>query len=279
MKDTLAEIKEDKIMRILSLILSLVAAPVAAHEFWLEPVAYQVAADGSLEADIVNGQNFTGSKLAYLPQRFANFVLFADDAAARVQGRPGDMPALQQAPVGEGLNIAAYQAKNATVSYENWEKFQNFVDHKDFGDVLTRHRERGLPEDGFSEVYSRYSKTLFGVGNSIGADRRVGLETEIVALTNPYTDDLSDGMRVQLFYRENVRADTQVEVFQKAADGNVTVELYRTDAQGIASIPVQPGYSYMVDAVVLREPNDALAELTGSYWETLWANLTFAVPE
>jgi hypothetical protein len=266
-------------MRILALFLALVAVPAAAHEFWIEPLDYQVAADGKLEGNIVNGQEFAGAKLAYLPQRFVNFVIFAGDQSARVEGRPGDTPALQQDAVAEGLNIAAYQANNATVDYETWDKFQGFVDHKDFGDVRSVHEARGLPVDGFQEVYSRYSKSLFGVGNSEGSDRRVGLETEIVALTNPYTDDLSGGFQVQVFYRNDVRAGTQVEVFKKAPNGIVEIALYRTNENGIATFPVEPGHAYMVDAVVLREPSATLAERSGAVWETLWANLTFAVPE
>jgi len=266
-------------MRILALVLSLFAAPLAAHEFWIEPVEYQIPAGGQLQADIVNGEEFAGSGLSYLPNRFTNFVLFLGEEAERVSGRPGDVPALQQDPLGEGLHIAAYQANNATVDYETWEKFQRFVDHKDFGDVLSRHRERGLPEERFREVYSRYAKSLMAVGDGAGADRRVGLETEIVALTNPYTDDLASGMRVQVYYRNDLRADTQVEVFEKGPDGRVAIGLYRTDAEGIAVIPVKPGYRYMVDAVVLREPNIELREVSGGVWETLWANLTFAVPE
>lgn len=266
-------------MRIFALIVSLLASPVAAHEFWIEPLDYQIGANGKLEADIVNGQEFTGAKLAFLPQRFVNFLVFAGDQVARVEGRPGDQPALNQAPLAEGLNVAGYQAQNAIVTYENWESFQNFVDHKDLGDVRTRHSARGLSENGFKEVYSRYSKSLIGVGHSEGADRRMGLETEIVALANPYTDDLSGGMTVQVFYRDTMRADTQVEVFEKAANGAVEISLYRTDAEGIARFPVKPGFRYMVDAVVLREPTVALNERSNAVWETLWANLTFAVPQ
>lgn len=266
-------------MRILALILGLLASPLAAHEFWIEPLAYQVEADGTLEADIVNGEEFTGGKLAYLPQRFVNFLIFTQDEVTRVAGRPGDTPALNQTAPAEGLNIAGYQATNAIVTYEEWQKFQNFVDHKDFGDVLARHEARGLSPDGFKEIYSRYAKSLIGVGNSLGVDRRVGLETEIVALTNPYTDDMASGMQVQVFYRNDARADTQVEVFEKAANGAVEISLYRTNAEGIATFPVKAGYRYMVDAVVLREPTPELQEASGAVWETLWANLTFAVPE
>ena len=266
-------------MRILALILTLVAAPVTAHEFWIEPTDYQIDADGSLEANIVNGQEFAGLKLAYLPQRFVNFMLFAGEESARVTGRPGDNPALNQEPVAQGLNIAAYQSTYATVDYDDWESFQRFVDHKDFGDILSVHEARGLPLEGFEEVYSRHAKTLIGVGDSAGADRRVGLETEIVALTNPYVDDLGSGFRVQVYYRNDVRAQTQVEVFEKAPNDTVAISLYQTDENGVSVFPVRAGYSYMVDAVVLREPSARLAEQTGAVWETLWANLTFAVPD
>lgn len=266
-------------MRILTLVLSLLAAPLAAHEYWLEPQDFQLPADGRLVADIVNGQDFDGNKLAYIPQRFAHFITLLGDRAVSVPGRVGDRPALQMDSLGEGLHVVAYQAKNATISYENWAKFQRFVEHKAFGDILTRHQARGLPMENFKEVYARYSKTLIGVGNSAGSDRRTGLETEIVALTNPYTDPLTNGMQLQLFYGNTVRANAQIEVFEKSPTDAVTVAFYTTNSQGIAAVAVKPGYTYMADAVVLREPSAALATETGAVWETLWANLTWGVPE
>jgi hypothetical protein len=35
----------------------------------------------------------------------------------------------------------------------------------------------------------------------------------------------------------------------------------------------------MLDSVVLREPSDEALEATGAVWESLWASLSFAVPE
>ena len=262
-------------MRVLALIFSIFAAPAIAHEFWIEPTAYQVNADTNLEANIVNGEEFSGGKLPYLPQRFVNFVLFSGDRSARVGGRPGDLPALQQAPVAEGLNIAAYQANNQTVDYENWEKFQRFVDHKDFGDILSQHEARGLPLSNFTEVYSRHAKTLIGVGDSAGADRRVGLETEIVALTNPYDGAYSGQMSLKLLYKGKLRPNAQVEVFEQSDDNRVRVFMTRTNANGVASIRTKPGHSYLVDAVVLRVPESGDTRVA---WETLWAALTFKHP-
>lgn len=260
------------------LLATLIAAPVAAHELWLEPLAYQVEPDGQLQARIINGEGFSGTALPYLPQRFQHFVLSTETRNITVPGRAGDAPGLNMAATEEGLHVVAYQSRPQSISYETWEKFQKFADHKDFGDVRTRHDARGLPAEGFKESYIRFSKTLIGVGTAAGADKRMGLETEMVALTNPYTDDLSDGMRLQLFYGQDVRANVQIEVFEKAPGVDVKITLVRTDDNGIATIPVRSGMSYQLDAVVLREPSPAVADNTGAAWETLWANLTFQAP-
>lgn len=265
-------------MRKFALLLALLAGPVTAHEFWIEPTQYQVPTDGRLTANIVNGQNFEGVILPFIPQRFTHFKNFVGAKSIDVTGRTGDTPALDNAPLAEGLNIIAYQARYATVDYETFEKFAKFAEHKDLGDLLPRHQERGIPLENFKEIYARFSKTLIGVGNSVGEDRRVGLETEIVARTNPYTDDLSGGVKVQLYYQANALADSQIEVFEKAPDDTVTIFLVRTDDAGIATIPVKSGYSYMADAVVLRDPSEALQTSSGAVYETLWANLTFQAP-
>lgn len=249
-----------------------------AHELWIEPLDYQVAPGGQLQARLFNGEEFAGTNLPYLPPRFRHFIVFADDRSVQVPGRPGDTPALNMSAVAEGLHVVAYQSTPSTLTYQEWAKFQKFADHKDFQDARARHDARGLPESDFKEAYIRFSKSLIGVGDSAGADRRMGLETELVALTNPYTDDMRSGMRVQLFYGSEPRRNEQVEVFEKAPDGSVTITLLRTDANGVATVPVTSGMTYQLDAVVLREPSPALAQETGAVWETLWANLTFAVP-
>lgn len=265
-------------MRALFLILGLLGTPALAHEFWIEPSDYTIDAQTMIRGDLVNGQDFAGGRQPYLTQRFVRFQMFALGRAGNVPGRNGDNPALSVAPAGDGLHVIAYQSRPASLDYESWEKFQNFIDHKDFGDVRSQHDARGLPESGFKEIYTRYSKSLVGVGSGAGSDQRTGLETEIVALTNPYTDNLSGGMQFQLFYGNAPRANARFEVFEKSPSGSVSVTFYQTDGNGRVTVPVKSGYSYMADAVVLREPSAALASSSGAAYETLWANMTWAVP-
>lgn len=252
------------------------AVSAAAHEFWISPVEYQVPADGTITADIRVGEAFSGAAYAYIPQNFRRFDLVQGDSVVPVQGRIGDRPALNMAAPGDGLWVAVHQTSDIVLRYRERDLFVGFVTHKDFEWVLAEHAARGLPDTGFGEQYSRYAKALVAVGDGRGADREVGLLTEIVALANPYTDDLSAGLPVKVLYRGAPRADVQVEVFARDAQGEVTVTLLRTDAAGEAVVPVAAGTEYLVDSVVMR-PMDPVAP-DDPVWESLWAALTFRVP-
>ncbi|SDE11617.1 DUF4198 domain-containing protein [Limimaricola pyoseonensis] len=266
-------------MRAIALCLALFAPPAAAHEFWIEPLEWQIEANDMVRADLVNGSDFEGPRFAFLPQRFERFTLHAGGEAFAVESRLGSRPALDMAAPAEGLLVAAYVSVPSVVTYDERETFDSFVAHKDLSAVAGAHDARGLPEAGFKEVFTRYSKALIGVGDAEGKDERLGLETELVALDNPYAGDLTNGIRVQLYYGDAARADAQVELFARDADGHVELTLHRTDAEGVAVLPVAPGHDYLANAVVLREPAAGVAAETGAVWESLWAALTFAVPD
>ena len=243
---------------------------------------WQPPADGILTGDLVNGEAFEGVRLPYLPQRTESYIRLHAGNIAEVEMRLGARPGLEIPASGNGLHVIAHQTSYSTVTYDEFAAFLRFAAHKDLlgGEeaVLTAHRTRELPEDTFREAYARFAKTLVGVGDGAGEDQRLGLETELVALDNPYTDDLSEGMRVRLYYQGAPRTDEQVEIFERAPDGSVAISTVRTDMRGTAVIGVKPGHDYQLDAVVLREPSAALAAETDAVWETLWANLTFSVP-
>ncbi|MEL7107213.1 MAG: DUF4198 domain-containing protein [Pseudomonadota bacterium] len=268
-------------MRKITLALSLVVASITGaaqgHEFWIDPLTFFVTPGTPIRADIKVGENFKGTPSVYLPSRFNRFDIGTAAGFAAVQSRQGDRPALNQiAP--NGLAVVVHETTNSQLTYTEFAKFEKFVAHKDANWVIDEHRARGLPEDEFVEVYSRYAKSLIAVGSGQGADRNVGLLTEIVALANPYTDNVSNGIPVRVLYRSAPRAGAQVEVFERAPGGDVRVFLVTANASGEARIPVKAGYSYMLDSVVLRAPEGAAAQNPKAVWESLWANLTFAVP-
>ena len=177
----------------------------------------------------------------------------------------------------DGVTVVAYAARMARLTYDNWDKVLSFARHKDAPWVVDRHAARGLPRERVTEGYWRFSKTLLSGGAPSGADMDTGMVTEFVAQSDPYAPGTTH-FTAQLLYDGAPRADAQVEMWEKTGD-DVTRTLHRTDDEGLVTLPVRAGFRYMIDAVVIREPQSDAARDAGVMWESLWANMTFAVPE
>ncbi len=255
-----------------------IALPAFAHEFWLAPQNYQPQTGTTLQVQLRNGQNFKGVEIGYFDKRIEMFDWLQNDTRTPVSSRTGDFPALTMPLEQDGLMVLAYESTFSTLQYSHLAKFLKFADHKGFEDAEARHKLRGLSEGRFTELYSRLCKTLIGVGHARGQDQETGMETEFVALTNPYTDDLTNGLKVKLLYQGNPRPNAQIEVFERKPDQSVEITIQHTDAQGHAVIQVRPQHSYLLDAVVLREPDETLGGRENAVWETLWASMTFYAP-
>lgn len=250
------------------------ATALHAHEFWIEPERYQVAPQEEIRARFRNGENLEGVALPFFERRSLRFERVLGGIREAVTPRSGDNPAFVWAAPSQGLLVIAHETAPSRITYKTWDKFAAFAEHKGFAGIRARHAARGLPEDGFTETYTRHVKALVAVGNGTGMDQALGLATEFVALANPYTDDLSGGLPVRLLLDGAPRPDALIEVFARDANGTVRVTTTRTDAKGEARVPVTQDTEYFLDAVVLRPaPEDDIA-----VWETLWAGIGFRIP-
>ena len=255
----------------------MLASPAIAPELWIEPIDYQLRTSDNVVAHIKNGENFEGMEIPYLPINFEHFVILGANQVAGVVSRLGDRPALDQTAPDSGLNIIVYESEPTTISYDSFEKFEAFAINHGVDDMAKTHFARGLPSGRFTEVYTRYSKSLISAGNARGADRHIGLEAELVALENPYLLKAATDIRVQLFFNGAPRPDSQLEMYSKASSGELSASVHYTNADGIAVLPIVAGSEYMLNTVIFRQPHERHRD-TNAVWETLWANLTFAVP-
>lgn len=252
---------------------------ISAHEFWIEPLEFQVENNAAVVAHLRNGELFEGTAQSFSERTNTRIDAVMGDALIPITGRLGDRPAIELVPTNrDGLMVLVHEAAPSTLTYKEWPKFLKFVAHKDFTDALTQHEARKWPKENFKESYTRHSKSLVAIGSGAGTDRALGLKTEFVALDNPYLPDFDGTFDVELLHQGSPRADAQIEVYARDAQGLVNVTITRTDAQGRAAIPVTAGMDYMLDAVVLRPLEGATTASDGPIWETLWASMTFAVP-
>lgn len=253
------------------------AAAARAHEFWIEPADFTLGPDQDLVAALLIGPEFVGATFPYLPQRFERFDLISGDETFALPGRIGDDPALNVSDLPEGLAILAYVSTPSLVTYEDMAVYASFIAEKNLDWLPARNAERGLSVPGLTERFTRYAKSLVGVGNAAGEDRAVGLRTEIVAGLNPYRDDITGGMPMTVLLEGNPRREVPVEIFQRLPDGEVTYETTYTDDTGRVLLEPRPGAVVLVNSVAML-PIDP-PEADGAAWHSLWASITFAIPE
>lgn len=250
--------------------------PAAAHEFWLDAQDYTLDIGQELRVDIRVGQDFKGNKYSFNPNQFYDFSATDVDGKTPIDGRIGDQPAVGMTPVNEGLLVLNHFATAQLLTYQDDGKFEDFILSKGLDWVLEEHVARGLPVFGFGEGYTRFAKALIAVGDGAGRDAHTGMPFELVALQNPYTDDISNGLPVRLFLGADGITDIQIDIFRRPADGSDVVKTHVvTDETGLAFIPIVDGDIYMVNAVHMIKPSDEDIERTTAVWHSLWASLTF----
>jgi uncharacterized GH25 family protein len=259
---------------LLSIIFNL-STPVLSHEFWVSPISYDISIDKKIEAHLRVGQNFRGSTYFYNTGDFRIFQLLLNNKNTPVLGNLGDSPPLSMQISQEGLAIIIYETKNNQVKYSEWQKFKDFVIHKDLSYVLDQHIKRGIPRTNFIELYTRYAKSLVAVGHGNGEDREVGLKTEIIALRNPYTSSM-EYMPLLLLLDGKPKPFAQIEVFEKSFESIVTTKMYKTDSFGKVSVPIKQNHEYLIDSVTMV-PENAKDFQKDPVWRSLWASLTFKV--
>jgi len=251
-------------------------APAAsAHEFWIEPQAFRIEPGEAVRGDLKVGQNFKGNVFPYLRNRFVSFRMTGRETESGIENYDGASPSFDLRDADEGLVIVSYLSTADRLIYRDWDTFLAYAEYEGLQWAVDAHRQRGLPERDFSETFVRCAKALIQVGpaDSQDRDRAVGLPLELVAQANPYDAPL-DRLAVQLLWQGKPLRDIQVAIFQKT-EGSAVVRraVIRTDANGMASVPLAGGGRFLLNAVRL----EAAEAGSGDEWHSHWASLTFAV--
>lgn len=251
-------------------------SPASAHEFWLDALDYTLETEQKLMVDIRVGQDFKGNKYSFNPNQFYDFSITDKGGKSPVEGRIGDRPAVSVIPPNDGLLVLNHFSTSQLLTYEDDGKFESFIRNKGLDWVLEEHAKRGLPIYDFGEGYTRFAKSLIAVGDGEGADTHTGMPFELVALQNPYTDDISNGLPVRLLWGTDAIANIQIDIFQRSANKTNIVRTHTvTDETGTAIIPIVSGDIYLINAVHMIIPSDEDIERTGAVWHSLWASMTF----
>ena len=250
-------------------------ANAGAHEYWVEPEQYVLPEPGAVTGNLKNGQNFKSGNFSYIPSRFDFFKITGPGGETDIEGRTGDMPALNAEVSAPGLYSISYQGKFDKLVFHNAEKIEEYITYEGFKGVLERHKERGLAADRFEEKYARCAKALIQVGSADPDGRQdglTGMKFELVAEKNPYALQNGDTLPVRLYWEGEPMADVQIRIFR--FDGELENTTTRTDSEGRAMIPLKTGGKFMLNAVHLYEGDDDPDNETPE-WFSYWASMVF----
>lgn len=254
------------------MVLALLAAPTAAHDFWIEPATFRPAAGETVPLRLFVGQDFKGDAVLYAAEQFERYVYVGPGGERRVPGALGDDPA-GQVPVTEpGLYVVGYYSKKFDVKFDSAAEFEKYL----ATEGLERHgavaNKRASLRSGVLEIYQRCAKTLLRAGNPsyAPADRALGFPLELIAQSNPY--NRVPQVELQLLYHGKPLADALVVAFNKQEplakikahtdkDGRVTLALARRGTWLVTSV-------HMIPTSLLSRAD----------WESFWASLTFERP-
>jgi uncharacterized GH25 family protein len=253
--------------------LTISAAPLFAHDFWIEPSAFRPPVGATLGVRLVVGQKFRGDALPRNPAMIERFVFVTDAGEVAVAGRAADDPAGTVRIEQPGLGLIAYRSRESSVSLEA-PKFEEYLKEEGLEAVIAARAKRGESQKPSRELFSRSAKSLVAAGGegASGYDRVLGLTLELVPEKNPYAMTGDESLPVRLLFEGKALPGARVVAL--SYDDPDTKISARTDAGGRVVLRLPKAGVWLVKAVhmtpVTGNPNED--------WRSVWASLTFEVP-
>jgi len=246
----------------------LAAAPLRAHDFWIEPSTFRPAAPAQIRVALRVGQDFRGDPVPRDDRKITRFVAVGPGGEASIPGLPGTDPAGFARLDRPGLYVLGYRSGRSPIELEA-EKFEKYLADEGLEQVSRERARRGETGKPGKEVYSRCAKSLVaaGGGASEGFDRVLGFTLELVPQRLPRVGDLP----VELLYEGKPLSGALV-VAMNQADPTTKISA-RSDRNGRVVLKLPRSGVWLVKAVhMIPAPADA-----GADWESLWASLTFEI--
>lgn len=266
---------------VVPLVLTLLAAPAMAHDYWLSPVTHVLPSDGDVGVSLLVGDNlvveedrpFEGERtpridLLHGPQT----IDLRPDALERA------VPFLTIPLHGLGGHLLVVDRMPATVELDA-AKFEKYIlneGHKGIIEDRARRGESALPG---RERYRRNIKALFQVGAP--RDTTFGIDTgqaiELVPEQHPTFAAPGDTLTFRLTFRDKPLANHQVVALSRGT-GTVAVvhsTEYTTDADGRVKIAIDRRGDWLIRGVHMTRCE---TECEAVEWDSFWVAYTFANP-
>ena len=245
------------------------AAPLGAHDFWLEPSAFDAAPGSVVSVSLRVGQRFVGDAVPRSGDVIEDFYIRQDGRQEDVGGVEGRDPA-GFVLAGRGTGVVAYRSRPAFIEMPA-ARFELYLREEGLDHVIAARRARGQSGRPGREYFSRYAKSIIrGERGSHAATRPTGLDFELIPVHDPTV--VGGPFRGSLLYRGRGIAGIRVVAISRGNSSATLATL--TDARGDFSLPLPDGGTWLIKAVHMVEAG----WFSRADWHSLWASLTFEAP-
>lgn len=267
---------------------ALFAATADAHDFWLVPNAFTIAAGEELAVRGQTSSLFPTSGSAVAPDRIADARLIG---ATRTTPIPdptvsGNSLMLRSRPAAAGQYLVAVRIAPRSVR-ESPASFRRYLELEGAPEALARYgREGRLPTDSITRRYAKYAKTFVEVGRAgpRAFATAAGHPTELMPLTDPAALRVGDTLRLRFTFQGTGVADAHLHagaVPMSAAREDTTAARaasrrdvsLTTDEAGIAALVIDRAGTWNVRNIhILPAAAGSAAD-----WDVHWSTMVFQV--
>jgi uncharacterized GH25 family protein len=249
----------------------LLARAAAAHDFWIEPSTFHPAGGTTVAVGLRVGQNFRGDPVPRFSRTIEKFIVRQDGRDEEVAGPENADPAGFLRAGGKATAVIAYSTTGSYLELPA-AKFEDYLRQEGLEDILAARAKKGDSAKPGRDMFFRYAKALLaGSRTSAAASQPMGLRYEIVPDTDPTAG--ASPLRGLVLYEGKPLAGALV-VAMLRDDPAVRLRA-RSDRRGGFSFALPRAGVWLVKSVHVV----AASFFSHADWESLWASLTFQLPE
>ncbi|MBM3976156.1 MAG: DUF4198 domain-containing protein [Planctomycetes bacterium] len=243
-----------------------------AHDCWIEPSSFRPAPKEPLKIHVWVGVDWQGEEQLRNSERIAKLVQVGAKGERPIVGLERRAPVGLMAAGDAEPVVIAYQTNSAYIELMP-EKFESYLREEGLERIIGERAKLGESAKPATEAFKRCAKSLLCVGGSSGEHftKPVGLQLELVPLSDPHAARAEDKLSVQLLFEGKPLRDVLLMALPKKEPQRI--QKLRSDADGKVEFAGIGAGVWLVKAVHMER-----ARNPGSQWQSYWAALTFEVP-
>lgn len=247
-----------------------------AHDFWIVPNAFMIAAGSPIEIRGQTGISFPTSVSAVAANRVVDARVIGSGGSEPLGGftQSGTSLLVSHRPRGNGQHVIAIALAGRTTR-QSAEGFRRYLELEGAADLVERYSRSGeLPKDSISMRSTKHAKTVVEVGSRgpRAFAALAGHPLEIVPVSDPGRASAGSTASFRILFRGAPLGAAHVHAGGDRTVRDTTPELSLTaNANGVVSVPVDRNGLWNVRTAHAVPSTRG----SGADWDVYWATFVF----